>query len=248
MSAAALYGLPLPLEPPDPIVDITAPVGLTQVRRPGVRSHRNANSETRYRRGLPVSAPAALFCELATLLGLDDLVAVGDALVLSARLPSGNRQRPLVRLTRLHEAVASASGSRGCRTARQAVALVREGVESPMETRLRLLVVRDGLPEPLPGVPVVARGRLLGYADLMWPTLRLILEYDGDQHRSDLTQYERDIRRLESFADGGYETIRIRSRGLLLEPDATAERIRARYLRRAAQYGESAQIDATALR
>lgn len=241
LSAAALYGLPLPLRASAVDVHLTAPLPLTGVRRPGVVSHRtSAGVEVRTRRGLPVSAPGRLFLELAGLatVTLEDLVAVGDALVLAKRMPGGNRQRPLLALDRLKQEVESATG-RGCRAARAAVSLVRERVESPMETRLRLLVTAAGLPEPLAGAEVRDRhGALLGYADLMWPQLRLILEYDGDQHRVDRGQYERDIRRLESFTDQDYEVIRVRSYGLLQTPSETADRIHRAYTRRK---GASAQ-------
>jgi hypothetical protein len=231
-TALALYGLPLPLSRDEPELELTAPQELTQVRRPGVRSHRSRSTQARVRRGFPVSSPMDLFCELAAQTSLDDLVAVGDALVLSKRMPGGNRQRPLIPLSALRGGVDAMRG-RGCRQARAAIGLVQEGVESPMETRLRLLIIRAEIPEPRAGYEVRAAGRLLGFADLAWPEIGLVVEYDGDHHRTDRTQYERDIRRIESFESEDFEVLRVRRDGLLDDPDATAGRIRAAYARRA---------------
>jgi len=69
---------------------------------------------------------------------LTELVTAGDSLV----------RRAGVEPDRLIEAASSARGVRGARLARQAAALVRRGVDSPMESRLRLLLVLAGLPEP----------------------------------------------------------------------------------------------------
>lgn len=227
VSALALHDLPLPLaHEHDDVLHVARPSGAGVIRRSGIITHRViGDPEIRHRAGLPVSAPADLFLQLAALVPLDDLVAVGDALVLEKRMPGGNRQRPIVRLPHLREAAEAAKG-RGSRVAREAVELVRPGVESPMESRLRLLVIRAGLPEPVAGAVVRdSGGRLLGYADLLWPERRLVLEYDGDQHRSDRRQFERDIHRIEEFGEAGFEVIRVRRDGLLLDPIATTERV-----------------------
>jgi hypothetical protein len=83
---------------------------------------------------------------------------------------------------RLIEAAGEWSG-RGCRVARRAASLAREGVDSPQETRLRLLLVLAGLPEP--HVNLIIRGRDGSWRrryDLAYEQLRLIIEYDGRQH------------------------------------------------------------------
>jgi very-short-patch-repair endonuclease len=50
-----------------------------------------------------------------------------------------------------------------------------------MESRLRLLVVLSGLPEPVTQHPVqTLRG--VYRLDLAWPSVRVALEYDGRHH------------------------------------------------------------------
>lgn len=154
------------------------------------------------------------------------LVAIGDHLVLDPRVLDPHDERPHIRLGELRSAVAQATG-RNIRTARAAAALVREGVESPRETALRLLVHALGLPEPVCGYLVCDReGREIGYFDLVWPELRIIVEYDGDQHRTSAYQYDRDIRRFDRASEAGYRVIRVRARGLGADLDETIVRLR----------------------
>lgn len=89
-------------------------------------------------KGLPVSTPEQTFLELAAAgLSLVDLVIVADGMIRAEHTAPG----------RLADAAAGWHG-RGCRVARRAADLAREGVDSPMESRLRLLLVLAGLPEP----------------------------------------------------------------------------------------------------
>lgn len=78
------------------------------------------------------------FLDLAPSCDLTKLVAAGDSLV----------RRTDVEPHHLVEAGAAAIGVRGVRLAREAAGLVRGGVDSPMESLLRLLIVFGGLPEP----------------------------------------------------------------------------------------------------
>ena len=75
---------------------------------------------------------------------------------------------------------------------------------------LRLLIVRAGMPEPMINAPVRSRaGRVVAHADLAYPEFNLVLEYDGDQHRTDRSQYYIDIDRLERITREGWRVIRI---------------------------------------
>ncbi len=95
---------------------------------------------------------------------------------------------------------------------------MRVGVESPRETRLRLLLMRANLPEPVCGYDLRDRGgKRIGWFDLAWPDHRVLGEYDGDQHRISTEQYEKDVRRFDLAADEGWRTIRVRAAGLRRE-------------------------------
>jgi len=222
LSAARLWGAPLPGD--DSTVHVTR-ASASRHRGRGVVGHRSGAGRAVRRRDLPVSDPATLFLELATLLDVASLVAVGDHLVLDPRVLDPHDLRPYAALAELTRAVAKGRG-RGIRTARAAFALVREeGVESPMETRLRLLVREAQLPEPLIGYELRdARGRV-GFVDMAWPDLRLIVEYDGEQHRTNAAQYEKDAMRLERAAAAGWRTVRVRKHGILHDIAGTRRRL-----------------------
>ena len=213
VSAARLWGFTLPLAA-DARVHTTVP--LTQApdrrRRVGVVGH-IGTGEIASRGRAPVSDPVRTFVELGTMLALDDLVAVADWLVLTPRYARPQDPRPLLRLAELRVQVA-AMRARGVRRARIAATLAREGAESPMETALRLLLLRHGCPEPELGIPLHDEQGMIGWFDMGWPALRIAVEYDGDQHRTSVAQYEKDIMRFDRAAAAGWRVVRVRSGGM----------------------------------
>lgn len=99
-------------------------------------------------------------------------------------------------------------GTRGARRLREALALVRPGTDSCMETRLRLLLCRSGLPCPMVNQPVLAvDGRIVARPDLSYSDQRIAIEYDGDIHRTDRATWHRDIARRRAFDSLGWRII-----------------------------------------
>ena len=174
--------------------------------------------------GYPTTDPASTFCHLADSRSLDELVVLGDALVRPDE--EGRRHGLRVDLEILAARTARYRG-RGGRRAREAIGFVRVGSESPKETLLRLLLIRAGLPEPELNVELYdADGVFVARVDLLYRDQWVVVEYDGDQHRTDIRQYERDIARSEAIQALGYRHIRVRLSGLLEYPEATAARVR----------------------
>lgn len=210
VSAARWLRMPLPWGVSD-VVHVTSGPKAAQVRRRGTVGHRDDGEHAILVRSVRVTAPERLFVELATIIGVDALIAAGDFLVHAPRF--GEPGRPWTSVERLHDF--NREHHWGSPNARLALPQVRTGVESAMETGLRLLLARAGLPEPVCGYELLdARGQRVGWFDLAWPTARVLGEYDGDQHRTSTMQYERDIRRFDLAADMGWRTIRVRSAGL----------------------------------
>ncbi|QNN54119.1 endonuclease domain-containing protein [Nocardioides mesophilus] len=210
-SAARVYGVPLPAGLAQEHVSVCR--AADRRRREDIRNHVVAASTPVVRfRGLPVSAPAQVFVELSGLLTLVDLVAVGDDLVRRKLLTT----EQLVDYCRLH----------GDAAARTAAGYVRRGVDSPMETRLRMLLVLSGLPEPKVNVKLFFEdGRLRYRFDLAWPELKIAVEYDGRQHRDDLDQWDHDVTRDEWMDDANWLRVPVFSRGIYRRPDVTIERV-----------------------
>lgn len=170
--------------------------------------------------------PGTLFCQLSAALGVADLVAVGDALVLVPRRTDQRDSRPWLDLPVLYERVNQFRG-RGKARAERAVRLVRSGSESRPETLVRLAILDAGLPEPEVNVDVhTAAGVFVGRADLLYRRYRLAVEYDGDHHRVDTVQYDRDARRMDDFAAAGWRVVRITKRSFFGDRDACMARVR----------------------
>ncbi len=76
-------------------------------------------------------------------------------------------------------------GARGCRRLDRALALYDPRAESSMETRLRLLLVRAGLPVPEVQYELLdGYGAVLARFDLAYPGARLALEYEERGRRA----------------------------------------------------------------
>lgn len=216
-TGAALLGAPLPRFR-DLRIHVTS-TEANRMRRPGVIGHRAEHLPLTLHLGLPVVAPAHLFAQLGTMLGHDDLVAVGDFLV----TPDRRAKTPALALP--HELDAAVRpGARGATRARNALRDVRVGAESSMETRLRLLLMRSGLPEPLLNPPVRVGERVL-HPDILYPAWRVAIEYEGDRHRTDARRWRDDIRRAECFADGGWRVVRVTRDDVLKEPEQLLARV-----------------------
>jgi hypothetical protein len=212
-TAACIWG---GVVPDQPLTHVSTPYPGSRSRRQGVGSHRSPRgSEVVSFGGLRVSSPEQTFIDLATELSLVDLVVLGDSLVRKGRMS-------------VRELSESAPGWRGkgCLAARRAASLVRAGVDSPMETRLRLLMVFAGLPEPVinHSWSGAGAGGSMRF-DLSYPELLLIIEYDGLQHAKDDRQYSRDIERREELDAAGWRIIVIRSADIYANPRQTLDRI-----------------------
>lgn len=166
-------------------------------------------------RGVAVTSPEQTFIDLARVLPLVDAVVVGDCLVRLGHV-TVDELREACRRTRL----------KGAAAARRAAEYVRAGAESPMETRVRMLLVLAGLPEPLLQVELRDDdGVTLYRLDLAYPELRLALEYDGRQHAEDDAQWSRDVVRREYLDAQGWRLIIIRAADIYTHPALTLRRI-----------------------
>ena len=222
-SAAQLWGAPLPSRFND-AVHVTATGGLAPSRTRGVTGHQSKFGSAVLRFGLPASDAATTFVELAALLEVNELVAVGDYLILDPHVLDPHDIRPHATMDELRNAV-ERTPSRGVATARRALGRVRSGVESPKETELRLLLEDAGLPRPECGYQLRdSQGRTIGWFDLAWPEWHAIAEYDGDQHRTSTRQYDRDITRFDRAAEADWRVVRVRNSGLK-HPQVTVDRV-----------------------
>ena len=212
-TAAKVYGLPVPN---DPQVHVTVLADGDRRWRPGIRNHVTSRSpRVRTVKGLRVSHPFRMFVELAGMLSLVDLVVLGDALVKMFD----------VEPARLVEACRESNDFHAGR-ALVAARYVRAEVDSPMETRLRMLIVLSGLPEPDVNHKLYdEHGNVRRRLDLSYPDLRLIIEYDGRDHIERVENWESDLERREEFDDEEWRILIVTASGIYKRPDLTLARV-----------------------
>jgi len=204
-TAALLFGMPLPAHlETDPRIHVTVVSPERALRARGVIGHRAENlKRVCVLAGMPVLEPIATWCQLAAVLQRDDLIAAGDHLL--------RGDRALATGADIAAGVTQNSGQRGARRLREAAALIRPRVESRRETMLRLFLLDCGLPEPetnryIPLPPGKQRAR----GDLVYFRYKVLVEYDGEQHRTSDVQYNRDAERLHDLRTAGWLVISVR--------------------------------------
>ncbi|WP_377645246.1 hypothetical protein [Oryzobacter terrae] len=214
VTAALLLGLPLTrvLEL-QPALDVMRPSAVTPTRRKGCFGHRGLELREVVRvDGIAVVGPADTWVDLGEVLhrglDLDDLVVAGD--VVANRVPEGAASMAAV--------LSGRTRPRGRRVLGDALALVRPGVRSPMETRSRLMFVRAGLPEPEVNATVhdTAGGWLLE-GDLVWREQRVVGEYQGEEHAS-RRRRSADAHRARLATAEGWTVLELFAEDVLLAP------------------------------
>jgi hypothetical protein len=227
-TAALLLGAPLP-----PAVErlatlhvtVSAPRSAPHAR--GIRGHSLsiADSDVQVTRGILHTTPGRTWCDLAGTLALDDLIAAGDYFI--------HWRSPMVAREELVARVSGLAARRGVRDARAAVQLLNDRPESRQESLLRLIVLRAGLPEPsinhtLVDTETGTRAR----PDFRFEEHKLILEYQGDYHRS-RTQWRKDMTRRSRLEAMGWYVMELNADDLR-DPDELCARIRLVLSRRSA--------------
>jgi hypothetical protein len=177
ITAAKLWGLPIP--PSEGLLGRA--VALSEIehegrraRGRGVTGHRLLIPQGHVTtvQGVQVTSVARTWVDCAALMTEDHLLAMGDCAL----------GRELLDDVHLQDVLRWAGGRRGIRRARRVAPLVRPGVESPQESRLRWLLLSHGLPEPEINPWIVIRGQRFARLDLAYTSARIGIEYDGDWH------------------------------------------------------------------
>jgi len=198
---------------------------LYDYRRPprGIRTWSDridAEGEIQLIAGIPATTPARTALDLACRYPVGKAVATIDALARATDL----------RVVDVETLAERYRGRRGITRARIALSLVDPGAESPRETWLRLLLIRAGFPPPQTQIPVYnGYGALVAVLDMGWEDLKLAVEYDGDHHRTDRRQFNRDIRRAEAVAESGWTDVRVTAEDT---PSGIVARVSAAWQRR----------------
>jgi hypothetical protein len=174
--------------------------------------------------GLRTTTPTRTWLDRAATSDLIELVVVADAIL----------RRALVTDHELQRAVRRWAGRPGAALSRRAVALTEPATDSPMETRLRLLLVLAGLPRPVANCDVVAHGAWIARPDLSYPELKIAIEYDGDHHRVSRRQWQNDIGRRRVLEEEGWLVLVFTADDVLRRGHDTVRRVRSALTQRRA--------------
>jgi Protein of unknown function (DUF559) len=169
---------------------------------PGIQTHRDRIDEDEIDlvAGIPVTSPVRTVLDfgcwyptMTAVAGIDSLARAIDIKAVDVEL-----------LARRY------AGRKGVARARQAIELFDSGAQSPKESWLRVVLIQAGLPRPQTQIPVFNElGNAIAYLDMGWEDVKVAVEYDGEQHRSDRRQYTWDIRRLEMLERLGWIVMRV---------------------------------------
>jgi very-short-patch-repair endonuclease len=213
LTAAWLHGLDVvPCEP----IEVTIPKGTGVSARSGlvVRRAAIAAGEVVNLRGMRATSILRTLSDLCIRLSVMEAVVIADM-----ALHAG-----LTHLADLNSLCLSRAQCVGVANLRLVARLADPAAESPMESRLRMVLVLCGLPRPRAQVSLHdSRGRFLGRPDHYYPDHRLGLEYDGGIHRTSLAE---DNRRQNRLLAAGIRLLRFTAGDVLHNPDSITTQVR----------------------
>lgn len=169
---------------------------------PGIQTHRDriTSDEIELAFGMPVTSPVRTALDFACWYPTMTAVAAIDALARATDF----------KMADVELLAARCRGRRGIERARASLDLVDPGAQSPKETWLRVVLIQAGLPRPQTQIPIVNEfGSAFAYLDMGWEDVKVAVEYDGDHHPGDRSQFCWDIRRLERLQREGWIIIRV---------------------------------------
>ncbi|MEX1078175.1 MAG: DUF559 domain-containing protein [Homoserinimonas sp.] len=166
--------------------------------------------------GLRACSPELVWCQLATILSLPDLVAAGDYLI--------HWRQPRTTRAFLSEVVRENPGRRGKVALRLALELLNDRSESRKESQLRVVLVQARLDGLVANLEVRTSGGWDYRGDLAFPKQKVIVEYQSDYHR-DPAQFRADMTRISRLEADGWFVIQVNADDLR-NPLELVQRIR----------------------
>lgn len=203
-TAALLLGLPLPyrLSTPERLdLAVAAPARAPHAAGIVGRSVTiDDEDDVIVHGGIRLTSPVRTWLDLAATLPLADLVATGDHLLRAS--DAG--------LAELEEAAARYPSRRGRGAIAAALPLLDHRAESPPESIVRVALVRGGVTGFEPNQEIrAANGSFLARADLCHRAARIVIEYQGDDHRVEVDRWRKDRARSNRLRAAGWTVIEL---------------------------------------
>jgi hypothetical protein len=214
-SAATLWGVTDVADPADP-VEVVVPAVSRWNPGPGVRVRLLPNGQQLVRRGRWLCTS-----RVDTAVDMIRWGETDDAVVLLDRLCLDG----MVRLDDVRAAVVELPRCQGSAQARRVAELADGTAESPQETRLRLLLLRAGLPTPVAQFRVFDAQGFIARVDFAYPELRIAIEYDGLWHAG-RQAFLNDRARINRLGDSGWIVVHVTVQDMR-HPEGLVARVRA---------------------
>lgn len=197
LSAAILWGAPVPMRFLNHPVELTVPPGGFHVARPGVRCRRRTlhSDHVTAHEGRRLISPLRVVIDVGEHLSTADIVAVADDLLRRGMVDEELLAHWAHRLRR----------RKGIRRVREALEYVDPRAESPRESVMRFHLWQQGYQALRPNADIHdSHGRFLARGDLVDHERRIVVEYDGEHHLSRTGQTIDASRRLALNAEGWF--------------------------------------------
>ena len=147
-----------------------------------------------------MTSAARTWCDLAALLGEEELLAAGDSLLWW--------RNPLTTPDAVTQAVAR-HRSAGRPALRRTAPELSDRADSSPESTFRHRFALAGLPRPEVNLQLYdANGDRVAMPDLCFPEFRESFDYEGDHHRTDPRTWQSDIKRVRRLGTIGYHHTR----------------------------------------
>jgi very-short-patch-repair endonuclease len=171
-----------------------------------------ARQDVRWRAGIPVTSPAWTVLYLAS--SLDDLELETAASVAF--------RRHGLRSSQLADVIARNPRAKGVARVRDLLARPTSlrDTRSKYERKLLRLIAATELPAPVPNAKVAGH-----MVDLLWPDLRLVVEFDSWSIHGRRGNFETDRLRDQNLAATGHQVVRVTARQIDKAPYALAARL-----------------------
>lgn len=219
VTAAVITGVPLPARFEHArLLHVAVPTPTRAPEGKGVRGYSVSvvDGDVRSWGKLRISSPERLWWELSAVLTVPQLVAAGDYLI--------QRRGPQTTVERLAEASASFAGRVGGPRRRECLPYLDANSESPMESELRVIVIKARIPGFVANLSIEVPGaRYRG--DLVFPDKKVVVEYQSEYH-FDLAQRRRDMTRIDRLQAAGWFVMQVNLDDLN-HPDELVTRIRS---------------------
>jgi len=210
-TAAALWGLlRTELSPP---FHLSSPAKGSRAERPQLVIGHRINIPEQFiteLHGIRVTNPAWTWLDLSLRSSTERAVILGDQVIRHPRTEYGEAGQRLAGIEDLSSAVRARGRTKGICQTREALKLIREGSDSPQETRLRYYMHLAGLPKPRVN-PVIHHPS--GYPwfqpDLAVEEFRVSIQYEGEEFHSTPASVRKDVRRSEITEELGWLEVRI---------------------------------------